>query len=289
MVYKMYSLNSIENKWCYSINSDIGDGETLEDILIDVNHPYIFETPIQGCINIDDLIIHLYKDENKQSFFRFQSTRGIIIYYKRSLKKLFEGHSLCYFIWTFHYTEFYDLYTNEYVANIESDDIAYVSLLTNVYGSLPNNNDIVGHRSLPFDFYFLDCIESFKVLQFDTLKPDKEPKNCTRINYPDDRLLDPADSIYMLYVSQTLSTISYYSICAIIHGMRTAQFDINKFQGKLFVCTRDRGVVIKFNSTLKRYIKLFTKLILLAKERSSNAEDIVKNFYRSNNKMLYTR
>lgn len=282
-------MDSVEKKWCYAINSEIGDGKTPEDILIDANHPYMFNVPVQGCNNIDDLIMHLYKDENRQSFYRFTSSRGIIIYYKRSLKTLFDGHSLCYFKYSFSYTEFYDLYTNEYIANIESDDIAYVSLLTTVYGSLPSNNDIVGHRALPFDFYFLDCIESFKVLQFDTFKPNKEPKNCTRIDYSDDRFLDTADSIYMLYVSQTLSTISYYGICAIIHGLRTGQFDITKFQGRLFVYTGDRGVVIQFNSTLKRYIKLFTKLILKTKERSSNAEDIVKDFYKSENKILYVR
>ena len=283
----MTTLESIKNKWCYAINSEIGDGETFEDIIIDADNPYVFQSNIYGCSNIDDLITALYKDDNVANFYRFESTRGIIIYYHQSFKKLFDSHPFCYFSYSYFSTEFYDMYTNEYIANVMSDDIAYVSLLTGVYGSLPTNNDIAGNKCPPFDYYFLDCIESFKLLQFDRLKRDKKPTNCTRIYYPDDRVLDPADSIYMLYVSQTLTTISYYSICAIIHGLRTGQFDINNFNNKLFIDTGDNGVVIQFNPILKRYYKLFTRLILTNKEPDISAEHLVGRFYKSENKLLY--
>lgn len=285
----MNSLDCVKNKWCYSIDNDIGSGETQEDIIIDANHPYIFEKPILGQNNIDDLITFIYKDDNKQDFYCFECSKGIIIYYKQDFKKLFESHQLCYYKYSFFYTDLYDLYTNEYIATVATDDVAYASLVTTVYGSEPINNDIVGHKAVPFDFYFLSCIESFKLLQFDRLKRDKKPVNCTRISYPDDRLLDPSNSFYMLYVSQSLSTISYYSICAIIHGLRTGQFDINNFNGKLFIDTGDRGVVIKFNSSLMKYMKLFTKLIFKTELKNCDAENIVRAFYNSNDKALYRR
>ena len=45
-------MDSVEKKWCYAINSEIGDGKTPEDILIDANHPYMFNIPVKGCNNI---------------------------------------------------------------------------------------------------------------------------------------------------------------------------------------------------------------------------------------------
>ena len=84
----MNSLDYIKNKWCYSICNDIGSGETQEDIAIDINHPYIFEKPILGQNNIDDLITFIYKDDNKQDFYCFECSKGIIIYYKQYFKKI---------------------------------------------------------------------------------------------------------------------------------------------------------------------------------------------------------
>ena len=282
----MNSLDCIKNIWCFSIVTELGDGETPEDIVIDVSHPYIFEKPISGCSNIDDLISFVYI---KNDFYSFECTTGIIVYYRQVFKKLFENHQLCYYSYNFFFTDLYVLYTGEYIATVTSDNIAYASLVTTVYGSDPVNNDIIGHKSIPFDFYFLDCIESFKLLQFDRLKRDKKPVNCTRVSYPDSRLLDPSNSFYMLYVNQSLSTITYYSICAIIHGLRTGQFDIINFNGKLFIDTGDRGVVIKFNSILIKYMKLFTKLIFKTKDKNCDAESIVRTFYNSDDKVLYRR
>ena len=282
----MNSLEAVKNIWCFSIVTELGDGETPEDIVIDANHPYIFEKPISGCNNIDDLISFVC---NKNDFYSFECTTGIIVYYRQDFKKLFENHKLCYYSYDFFFTDLYDLYTNELVATVETDKVAYVSLLTTVYGSEPINNDIVSHKSIPFDFYFLDCIESFKLLQFDRLKRDKKPVNCTRVSYPDSRLLYPSNSIYMLYVNQSLETIAYYGMCAVIHGLRTGQFDIKTFNGKLFIDTGDRGVVIKFNSSLKKYIKLFTKLILRVKDKNCSAKSIVQDFYNSGDKVLYRR
>lgn len=285
----MDSLEAVKNKWSFCINNEIGDGETPENIIIDASHPYIFEKPISGCNNIDDLITLFYKDDNKHDFYSLQSTSGIIIYFKQDFKNLLESHPLYYYKYGFFYSDLHDLYTNEFVATVETDELAYVSLFSTVYGSEPINNSIVAHPSIPFDFYFLDCFESFKLLQFDKLKRDKKPVNCTRIYYPDYRLLYSSNSIYMLYVNQSLETIAYYGMCAIIHGLRTGQFDIKTFNGKLFVDTGDRGVVIEFNSSLKKYIKLFTKLILRVKDKNCSAEDIVQDFYKSGDKVLYWR
>lgn len=285
----MDSLEAVKNKWSFCINNNIGDKKVPENIIIDASHPYVFEKSILHCNTIDDLIILLYKDDNKHDFYSFQSTSGIIIYFKQDFKKLLESHPLYYYKFGFFYSDLHDLYTNEFVATVETDELAYVSLFSTIYGSEPINNSIVAHPSIPFDFYFLDCFESFKLLQFDKLKRDKKPINCIRIYYPDYRLLYSSNSIYMLYVNQSLETIAYYGMCAIIHGLRTGQFDIKTFNGKLFVDAGDRGVVIEFNSSLKKYIKLFTKLILRVKDKNCSAEDIVRDFYKSNDKILYWR
>ena len=108
-----------------------------------------------------------------------------------------------------------------------------------------------------------------------------------KISYPDDRIIDPSDSIYMIYVSQSLTTISYYCICALVHGLMTGQFDFNRFKGKLFITTGDRGVVIRLNEGLSKYLKVLTKLVITKPESAKCAEDIVRNFYNSNDKILF--
>lgn len=283
----MTTLEYLENTWTFSINSDFGNGETLEDICIDISHPFVFDNTKQKFDNIEDLITYYYGSLTRQTFYRFESTKGIIIYYKKEFKKLFDGHNLCYFLWKLDYTDIFDMYTNEYIASVESDDIAYISLLTTLYGSRPESNSIVHHRVVPFDFGFSDCIEDFKLLRFDTLSPNKEPRGCTKISYPDDRIIDPSDSIYMIYVSQSLTTISYYCICALVHGLMTGQFDFNRFKGKLFITTGDRGVVIRLNEGLSKYLKVLTKLVITKPEGAKCAEDIVRNFYNSNDKILF--
>jgi hypothetical protein len=67
----------------------------------------------------------------------------------------------------------------------------------------------------------------------------------------------------------------------------TGQFDFNRFKGKLFITTGDRGVVIRLNEGLSKYLKVLTKLVITKPESAKCAEDIVRNFYNSNDKILF--
>lgn len=47
------------------------------------------------------------------------------------------------------------------------------------------------------------------------------------------------------------------------------------------------GVVIRLNEGLSKYLKVLTKLVITKPESAKCAEDIVRNFYNSNDKILF--
>lgn len=267
----------MNDKWSYALVSEIGNGEVPEDVIIK-NNPMDY--------NIDELTKKYWGSSLHKNFYPFSYVTGEVVYYNKEFNRLFKGHKICYFVWGFNYTDIYDIYTNEFICTVVTDDLVFISLLTNLYGVVPEYDSIVAHQVVPFDFEFLTCIEDFSLLQFDRLKPNKRPTNCTTVEYNEFRILDNSSSDYMLYVDQSLYTIAYFTICALIHGMRNGKIDLSNFSGKLFIDTDDRGCIVTLNDKVRRYNKLFTKLILKSDEFKKSYA-IVHDFYCSKSKILY--
>lgn len=111
--------------WSYSIVTEIGNGEVPEDILIKGN-------PMN--YNVDELIEKYWGGSIHKNFFPFSYVNGEVVYYNREFNRLFAGHKICYFVWGFTLTDIYDIYTNEFICTVVTDDLVFVSLLSNLYG-----------------------------------------------------------------------------------------------------------------------------------------------------------